>query len=170
MSELSIKRKKSFYYKRLFWQPITLYLMIHSFINILDFNIFIVALLGFFIIIFVCVFINDLTQVLKRSPALVLKEKGIIDHVNFSNSKLISWNNMINCKIEKYMGVPHLVIGLKDFSILIKTQSNLKQKMLEQKIKKMGTPIVINPRTLDFSLDELETIIEDKIRDSSMDN
>lgn len=167
MEEHSIKRKKTSYYKILFSVPITLFVLIRALYARInsssDSSIWVILVLSFFSILFIILLVNSIIQVSKKTPALIINDNELIDNTGPVALGLIKLDNISGCEIKKFQRTPHLVINLKDYSDIISSQSGFKKKMVEVKIKDLGTPLAINDNFIAISLAELKTIIEGKI-------
>jgi len=167
MTNISIQRKNTIYYRQLISTSIAIFLAIHSLIN----NIktpgyskpLVILLLIALTILCLAFFINSIVQILKKSPALTITDNELIDNVSTSNMGAIKWDNITYCDIKKFKGSPHLVIGLKDHSEILSKLNGFKKKMTEVKIKKLGTPIALNTKLIDSATDELTKLIEQYI-------
>ena len=167
MPELLIKRKKSSYYLVVVTYTIVLFLTIRSLINNLKVTdrdrTLIILLLVVFIALGTFFFINAIIQILKRSPALIINDTGIVENLTLAEAGFIRWENISHCELKKYTGSPHLVIYLKEFSAIMEKLNVVRKKLTEVKVRDLGTPVAINLKLLDFNSNELVSIITEEI-------
>ncbi|MBI2281863.1 MAG: hypothetical protein HYU68_14405 [Bacteroidetes bacterium] len=172
MTKISIKRKKTIYYRLLISTSIAIFLAIQSLISNTKIlgtsNSLVIFFLFTLTILCLAFFINSIVQILKKSPALIITENELIDSVSTSNIGAIKWENITYCNIKKFKGSPHLVIGLKNYSEILSKLNGFKKKMTEVKIKQLGTPIALNTKLIDFDENELTKLIQQHISTSQL--
>jgi hypothetical protein len=122
-------------------------------------NIFVFAWL-FVIVLFYAIIglIAYLKNVFDKSASLVITEKGIKDTLALFSCGEISWAEIEDVILLNKLGAV-LVIKLKDPDAVISRQTGWKRFFSRKMFKKMGSPVIISQRTIDYNIEELKNII-----------
>lgn len=112
--------------------------------------------LALYLIVFSFLKIRDSKSALRISRA------GIEDHISMAKPGLIPWSNIAGSAIVKYTGSDHLIIYVKDAQSIVAPLSFLQQKMAQQMIEDVETPIVINPKLIRYDVAKLNQLINQK--------
>lgn len=108
--------------------------------------------------------IFSIQQLRDKRPAMRISREGVEDYISMAKPGLIPWKNIKGCKIEKYTGSDHLLIYLKDPSAVTQSLNFIQGKMAQQMIEDVKTPIVINPKLIQYNVKKLVDAINRKGR------
>ena len=163
MKEIIIPQKSTAFLKILFSLTIPILFLSYVFFNYfsgdLSLNIYLLFLCAMVFFICVLMLINTLIKIVNKKPALVLNQKGIIDHVSMANAGFIEWREITGCFIAKMSGVDQLFISVKDHQSILSKQNPIRKGLLSVPIEDHGTPIAIDLKLLNYSPQKLQKII-----------
>ncbi len=111
----------------------------------------------------VYIVLNSIRQALKRSPAMLLTDEGIIENISPANIPLIPWATITDCEVRRYRGYPQLLISITDNQQALTNTHFLNKMLIKKTIKDTGAAIIINCDMVDFDREQLLDIIMDKI-------
>ena len=77
--------------------------------------------------------------------------------------------NISGCEVKKFTRSPHLIIHLKDYTDYMESLSGFKKRMVEVKVKDLGTPIALNLDLVDYDQTEIVSYIEHGLRISNLE-
>lgn len=161
MEEIVIKRNYKAYYKNLLVGILSLVILgfnilydLHSSI----FNIIVIVSATLCAVFALTNFFRNVSHLIKKEPAILINQKGIIDNISVYKPGEIKWENISKTEI---IGKKFLKVHLKNYSDLLTYNDSFTVKLIELKIKKGGTPIVIFQNFIDFDILKLQQIIEE---------
>jgi hypothetical protein len=106
-----------------------------------------------------------------KKPGLIIDEEGITDHSSAIPAGFIPWSDITNIVEISIYKNRLLLIKVKDPSIYINRQTGfLKRKAVEYNYKNYGTPIAIGAQSLQYSFDELKSLLQKKLAASTNPN
>ncbi len=163
MQEIIIKRNYNIFYRMLAISAVTLVFIARNIISYYKSNgegnlVFLIISYVFGVLILLLIN-NSIRQLNKRTPALIISEKGIIDNISHIKPELVPWSNIKGAEVKKYKGNMHMVIQLHDYYDVLDNDSPFRTKMTQIYIKDLETPWVINLGLVKTDISELHRII-----------
>jgi hypothetical protein len=104
-------------------------------------------------------FLEYIKTMFDKSALLTISDNGINDNLSIFSVGNISWTDITDIKITTAIKTNFLVIGVTDPQLFIKRNSKLKQQPLKSVLKKVGSPIVISQKRIDYDLTDLKEIL-----------
>lgn len=167
MKEIIVTRSKSVYQTLLLLSPIGLFFTGRSLIRNLQASEYVwwlIILLSLVSLALLYLLGMSWSRVRSNQPALRLTREGLEDNISLPKPGLIPWKEIKKCEIKKYTGSPHLLIHVKDPEAMISQLNFFQQKMAQQMIADIGTPISINPKLIQYKVEDLRDVINRKAR------
>jgi len=163
MEEIIIKRNYNLFYRMLVISVVSLFFISRNIITYYKSGgegnlVFLIIsyVFGFFILLLVN---NSIRQLNKRTPALIISEKGIIDNISHIKPELVPWSNITGAEVKKYKGNMQMIIQLRDYYAVLDNDSPFRSKMTQMYINDLETPWVINLGFIKTDISELHRII-----------
>lgn len=107
--------------------------------------------------------LNAIVQLLKKTPALILDDKGITDKISYAKAGFIAWEKVDFVELKQFNGSLHLLIFLKDGLNSISEQLGPRKRLAENIFKRTGAAIALNAPLLSYDIDVLKAEIESRI-------
>lgn len=90
---------------------------------------------------------------------LIIDHNGITDNSSGVSVGLIEWADITALRTSKVMSTKFILINVADPEKYINKATNFKAKILLQNFNMYGTPLSIAANTLDFSFNDLESLL-----------
>lgn len=103
-------------------------------------------------------------QLLTKKPALVLTDDGLTDYITAQPAGFIPWSAIRGSRLERLQAAPVLTIDLYNPALVLDKLTDFKRKTLELPMKKLGTPLVVPIRLVDYEPEELRELIAEMAR------
>jgi hypothetical protein len=91
-----------------------------------------------------------------KKASLTISENGITDNLSIFSCGEISWAEVIDIKIEKWLKKDALIIMLANPVDIFEKQNKLKRRALKSNLKKFGSPMVILETRINYNLQALK--------------
>lgn len=163
---LEIPRRKNLHYRNLALSTVAVAVIAFTVWNRIragNSDEFFNLIMVFFVLLNIGIVINAIRQILKKTPALVINDEGIIDNTSPANMGLIKWGEITFCEVKKYRGSMQLLITITDNQRAIVRANRFNTAMIQKSMKDTGAAIVINCDTLQYNRQVLADAILDKI-------
>ena len=132
------------------------------FISSLFRNKTIIIICGAFCCLSIFLVIPYILMLFSHKPGVIICDKGIINRSNWTNLGLIAWNDIINIKRKKIGKGKYIIVFLKNPDYYMSKVKNPVTKLnITQYNITYDTPVVINPKTLSCTFDELESALRE---------
>lgn len=139
-----------------------------TFITMFVRNVTVIRLVGIAgVLFFGAAGIYGITKLFDKSNGLVIDDSGITDNTNASGSGLIIWDDITEIKIEQVMSTKFLLIYISDPNKYLARVKGFKQKLMKLNMEKYGTPISITSSTLKLNFDELERLVNYRLKNKN---
>lgn len=148
----------SFYIGRAFYQRVILDA---------DSSPLIVAILGTLCLFSLIYTIHSFLAAINNKPAIILSSKGMTDNISYAKAGFIDWEKIDYIDIQKLGGKQNLIVHLHDKQVVLKRVGGWKNFILEDVIKKTGSPLAFSPVYADFELEELKERMS-KLKNASL--
>ena len=102
--------------------------------------------------------------VFDKNANLVINDIGLVDNTSIFSCGEILWVDVLDVTLKKGFNVQYLIIKLKDPEKFISGKNFIKKYFLNNRIKKIGTPLLIPSAHLMCNLDVLKEIIVERIK------
>jgi hypothetical protein len=110
------------------------------------------------VVIFLALLIFLFSKIVKKTPGVIINEEGIHEQISAFGVGIIRWNEMSGFGIKKQIGVPFIVIYLKDQHLFIDRFSGLKKATIEKNSESFVTPVAISTVMLKMKMDDLKQL------------
>lgn len=105
--------------------------------------------------------IYGIVKLFDPKTGLIINSEGIIDNSNATSIGLIEWKDIYGIRSEQVASKKFIMIDLIEPEKYLKKASNIfKKRLIKTNMEMYGTPISITARTLNFSFNELEKILQ----------
>ena len=118
----------------------------------------------FFAIIYPIILFRTLKIIFSKKAGLLISEIGIVDNIGITNLGIIEWNEINNVRIIKQYFQNFILLDLNNNDKYLSNKIGFQKNQIKNSIEKYGTPSVINASNLNSDLDELISIIKEKIK------
>lgn len=107
-------------------------------------------------------------KLFQTKPGLIIGEAGITDRSSAIPAGFIPWSDITDIYQIEVAKQKLLLIDVKNPSMYISRQTNrLKRKSVEMNYTRYGTPVCISAHALQYSFDELKTLLTKKLTEYS---
>jgi len=164
--QIEVPRRKVMAYRNLFFSTAAVaYILFYTYnqLQASTFGDWYSIVLVVFLVINTIVIYNALTQIAKRTPALIINDEGVIDNASIAKMGLIKWEEIADCELKKYRGYLHLLLVLHDNQRALIYASNFNEAIIKIAIKEVGAGVFINCDTLDYDRRMLVEAIQQKL-------
>jgi hypothetical protein len=96
---------------------------------------------------------------------LIIDQNGITDNSSGVSVGFIDWADVRGLRTSKVMSTKFILIEVNDSEKYINKATNFKARLLRQNLNMYGTPLCIASNTLDFSFNELESLLHKAFND-----
>ncbi|WP_116788900.1 STM3941 family protein [Flavobacterium psychrotrophum] len=115
------------------------------------------------ILLFTLAFAMSLYKLFDKNRGLTIDDKGIIDNSTFTSGFLITWEDIMDVSLYQVKSTKLLLIHVSDNERYLEQMKGLKKMLGKQNIKLTGTPLSINPNSLDIKFDELNKLVSERL-------
>lgn len=106
-------------------------------------------------------FTISLRKMLKSTPAFVINDTGIEDNCSIAELGQIPWHAITGAKITTHSKRKHLAVFI-DPKHNLENASRFKEELITSLVKKHGSPLVIDAKLIDYEIQQLLELINDK--------
>lgn len=110
------------------------------------------------VIIFIALLIFLIYKIVKKTIGLIINDEGIHEQISALNVGLVRWEEISGFGIKKQIGIPFIVIYLKDREGFIDRFSGLKKATIKKNAESFGTPVAVSTVMLKMKLDDLKQL------------
>lgn len=103
-------------------------------------------------------------NLLKKTPALSITSKGIVDNISLAQANEIPWKEIKSVKYETYLKDKQILIGVHHPEKILEGLPYMKHQMVKQQLTDTGAVIVINPKLIKGNAAELAKKIKQRAR------
>lgn len=96
------------------------------------------------VILFLALLIFLSYKIIKKTIGLIINDEGIKEQISAFGVGVVRWDEMSGFGIKKQIGVPFIVIYLKDKNEFIDRFSGLKKATIKKNAESFGTPVAIS--------------------------
>lgn len=107
-------------------------------------------------------FIYYLNVLIKRQPAVIISEEGIVDRSSFIGAGLVRWHEIEAIDFVSFSGQIYLGISTFDRELIIKQMTGIKKLLNQINKGLLETQVNIPVKNLACSLDEMVEVINDR--------
>ncbi|NOQ73466.1 MAG: hypothetical protein GQ574_15785 [Crocinitomix sp.] len=109
--------------------------------------------------LFVALLIFLVYKIVKKTIGLIINEEGIKEQISAFGVGMVRWEEMTGFGIKKQIGIPFIVIYLKDQYEFIERFSGLKKATIKKNSESFGTPVAISMVMLKMKKDDLKQLL-----------
>jgi hypothetical protein len=113
------------------------------------------------VIIFLALLIFLSYKIIKKTVGLIINDEGIHEQISALSVGVVRWDEMSGFGVKKQIGVPFIVIYLKDKEEFMNRFSGLKKATIKKNAESFGTPVAISTVMLKMKKDELIQLFEE---------
>ncbi|MFT5820353.1 MAG: ABC-type multidrug transport system fused ATPase/permease subunit [Crocinitomix sp.] len=110
------------------------------------------------VIIFLMLLIFLIYKIVKKTIGLIINEEGIQEQISAFAVGMVRWEEMSGFGIKKQIGIPFIVIYLKDKEQFIERFSGLKKTTIKKNTESFGTPVAISTVMLKMNREDLKQL------------
>lgn len=122
---------------------------------------------GLTFVIFALCTIYWIKSVMKRKPALIITNEGIIDQSTYLAAGLIKWDEIADIDLVQFSNQTYLGIYTLDPDLIINRSSSLKSMMNRMNKGLLATQVNIPIKILDCSVEELIDTISNRWKEAN---
>ena len=111
-------------------------------------------------VIFGALFIFVLIKLGGNKVAFEISEDGIEDFAGGIKVGLIKWTDIKQFSIHKHMGIPFIVVHLKDDQVILSKTNKLKQRLIKENQKTFGSPVAISCTMFKMKFEQFKFLME----------
>ncbi|MEN8435351.1 hypothetical protein NX821_002558 [Clostridium septicum] len=108
-------------------------------------------------------YVFTIMKLIKPKPLIVVNNSGIIDNSTAVSIGVISWDNIIDFRIEKHFNNEYIAIYVNNLNSLIKALHPLKRIVIRLNIMFKFSPILIYIGCADISSEEILNILKKQL-------
>jgi len=101
--------------------------------------------------------------VFDKNAKLVITDDGLLDNTSIFSCGKILWDDVLEVNLKKGFNMQYLIVKLKEPEKFTADKNFLKRYFLQNRIKKIGTPLLIPETHLKCNIDILKEIIVEYI-------
>ena len=116
------------------------------------------AICATIVLIFIAVLIFLTYKVIKKTVGLIINEEGITEQISAFGVGIVRWEEISGFGIKKQIGIPFIVIYLKDREGFLERFSGLKKTTLTKNAETFGTPVAVSTVMLKMKLSDLKSL------------
>ncbi len=118
------------------------------------------------ILFFGLVAITLFRKLFDKKAGLIINKQGIIDNAGGTSAGTIAWDNIIEIKISKVMSQKFLMIIVNNPQDYIDMETNIiKKQAMKLNYTNYGSPITIASNTLKINFDNLNSLLQQKLKE-----
>lgn len=106
-------------------------------------------------------------KIFNNKIGLTIDDNGVTDNSGILSIGFINWNEITEIKTATYENSKFLLVFVKDPAIALNNAKGLKKKMMEGNMNNYGTPLSISPNTLKCNFDELEKLLQERLKEKT---
>lgn len=110
------------------------------------------------VLIFIALLIFLTNKIIKKTIGLTINDNGIQEQISAFGVGMVRWEEMSGFGIKKQIGIPFIVIYLKDKDLFIDRFSGLKKATIKKNAESFGTPVAISTVMLKMKLSDLKDL------------
>ncbi len=114
------------------------------------------------VLIFLALLIFLIYKIVNKTIGLIINEEGIQEQISALNVGLVRWEEMSGFGIKKQIGIPFIVIYLKNREEFIERFSGLKKTSIKKNAESFGTPVAVSTVMLKMKKDELIQLFKEE--------
>jgi hypothetical protein len=116
--------------------------------------------LVFFTILGVYIFF----KLFDTKPGLIIDNHGIYDNSSAAAGQMIRWERMKGFRVEQVASTRFILIDIENPEEFISQFHGIKKRLISSTYKMYGTPVSISTSALDFRLEKLTQILEERLK------
>jgi hypothetical protein len=124
------------------------------------FKTFLFGLVSFYTCVALASYIK---VVFDKNAKLMITDNSLIDTTSIFSCGEILWTDIVEVNLRKGFNMQYLMLKIKDPQKFVANKNFLKRYFLENRIKKIGTPLLISETHLNCNIDVLRDIILEHI-------
>lgn len=109
--------------------------------------------------------VYGIKKMFDKAIGLTIDENGIFDNTNASSVGLIKWADIVKIEIVQVASTKFLLIYTTNPGSYLDKAKGLKKRLLQGNHKMYGTPISITATTLKYNFNDLEKLIDERLKE-----
>ncbi len=114
------------------------------------------------VIIFLALLIFLIYKVVNKTIGLIINDEGIKEQISALNVGMVRWEEISGFGVKKQIGIPFIVIYLKNKEEFIERFSGLKKSTIKKNAESFGTPVAVSTVMLKMKKDELIQLFKEE--------
>ncbi|MFT3980016.1 MAG: STM3941 family protein [Ferruginibacter sp.] len=119
------------------------------------------------VIFFGIVAVYGIRKLKDKKWGLLLDEEGVHDNSHASTVGLIPWREIMSFRVEKIMSTRFIMVFVTRPETYIENAKGLQKRSLQANMKMYGTPLAINPNTLQCKAEALNILLNEKLKEAT---